>query len=70
MSYYNDDIPGVKKMLNHMAQADYVTELNTAIYEPDPVVEGCWLVTFRDGSRLLCYVGDHSLAPDFEDING
>lgn len=44
-------------------------ELVPATFRRDDFVDGCWLVTCQDGTRLLAYIADHAFANDFEVVD-
>lgn len=67
MTTYPDTAGGVRRMLQD--DSDLARDvIQGATAKPDPQVRGAWLVTLPDGGRLLAYVGEHPLAPAFEQI--
>lgn len=62
--YYSDSVGGVRRMLEENAD----DSIKPKTFTPDPWVKGCWMVTCEDGTKLLCYVGDHEFAGDFEEV--
>lgn len=60
---YADTEAGVRQLLKDAADES----LEPVAFTPDPYVRGAWLVQCSNGVALLCYVGDHPYAGDFEE---